>query len=340
MSAAVSTGIRVDHVSATHVAARTARAVATAIGLPAPLPDRAAVIASELASNLDKHTSGGSLYVQRLLLGTGIDISAVDRGPGMADIDRCLTDGHTTTGTLGVGLGAVRRMATDFSVSSVLGEGTLLSARVRVPDDEAGSGQDHHLDLGHLVLPAEGEEHSGDLLAATRTGSGEWTMLLVDGLGHGSAAAEAALTAERAFRSDPTRPLPLLMTSLHHALRRTRGSAVALVRLHARAVSFCGIGNINAVVQTGTRTHHLMSAPGVAGLRAAHPSQHDLPAQPGDIVVVHSDGLDNAWMLRPPALPHTAAQLIAARLFRDHRRPADDASVLVARLPASPEPRS
>ncbi len=330
MSAAVTTSIPVDHVSAAHAAARTARGVATAIDLPAPLPDRAAVIASELAGNLDKHAWDGTVYVQPLLLGTGVDVTAVDRGPGMSDVDLCLADGHTTTGTLGVGLGAVRRMAGEFAISSVPGEGTLVSARVRAPGGDPG------LDLGHLVLPADGEEHSGDVLAASQTGTGEWTLLLADGLGHGLAAAEAAVEAELAFHRDPARPLPQLMTALHAALRHTRGAAVVLVRVRAGVVGFCGTGNISAVVLTGTHNRHLLSAPGVVGLHAGRPGHQDMPVPPGSTVVVHSDGLDNGWQLGPPAAPGTSAQLLAARLFRDHRRPADDAAVLVVRVPEPP----
>ncbi|QFU86636.1 SpoIIE family protein phosphatase [Amycolatopsis sp. YIM 10] len=331
MNAPGTTQIPVDHVSAAHVAARTARTAATVIGLPGPLPDRAAVVASELASNLDKHAWDGAVYVQPLLLGTGIDVTAVDRGPGMADPDRCLTDGHTTTGTLGVGLGAVRRMATEFVISSAPGDGTLVSARLRAPNDPARA----RLDLGHFVLPAEGEVRSGDLAAAAETATGEWTLLLADGLGHGAPAADAAAAAEQAFRRDPARPLPVLMSALHTELRHTRGAAVVLARLSSRGVSFCGTGNISGVVLTGTRNHHLLSAPGVVGLRAGRPHQHDVPALPGSTLVLHTDGLDHHWLLGPPAPPHPSAQLVAARLLRDHRVPADDAGVLVARLPES-----
>lgn len=324
----MSTPIPVDHVSATHVAAKTARAVATAIGLPDPLPDRAAVVASELAGNLDKHAWNGTVYIQPLLLGAGVDVTAVDRGPGMADVDYCLTDGHTTTGTLGVGLGAVRRMATDFAISSAPEDGTLVSARLRPAGETAA-----RLDLGHLVVAADGEEHSGDVLAVAETAAGEWTLLLADGLGHGSPAAEAALTAELAFHRDPAGPLPRLMTALHEALRHTRGAAVALVRVCPAAVSFCGVGNVSTVVLTGVRNHHLLSAPGVAGLRAGTPVQQDLPVPPGSTVVLHSDGLDNRWLLGPPGTLGASAQLAAARLLRDHRLRTDDAGVLVARLP-------
>ncbi|WP_349345176.1 ATP-binding protein [Streptomyces rapamycinicus] len=127
--------VRVDHRSAVHLAAEAAREVARACGLPGALPDQAAVIASELATNLDKHANDGTLYVQPLPLGHGVEILAADRGPGMHDPERCLTDGYTTSGTLGVGLGAVKRMATHFQMRSADGThaGTWACARLTAP---------------------------------------------------------------------------------------------------------------------------------------------------------------------------------------------------------------
>lgn len=316
--------IRIDHVSAVHVAARAAKWLAADLGLPAALPDRAAVVASELASNLDKHAERGTVYVHPLLQGTGVEITAVDHGPGMTDLQHCLADGNTTTGTLGVGLGAVRRMATEFVVTTAP-DGTLASARVRAPDEVRG-----HLDVAHLVLPVPGEERSGDVAAIAETDDGG-TLLLVDGLGHGPEAADAACAAERAFHRDPTRPLPELMTALHQALRHTRGAAVAALRLRSGAASFSGVGNITAAVLTNGHARHLPSRPGVVGLRTDTPGRHDLAVPPGSTIVLHTDGVDSRWLLESPTRATLPPPLLAAGLIRDHRHLRDDAGVLVAR---------
>ncbi|MFE9751677.1 SpoIIE family protein phosphatase [Saccharothrix saharensis] len=317
--------IRIDHASAVHVAARTAKWLAADLGLPAALPDRAAVVASELASNLDKHAKRGTVYVHPLLQGTGVEITAVDHGPGMTDLQHCLADGNTTTGTLGVGLGAIRRMASEFVVTTAP-DGTLASARIRAPDDSRGG----HLDIAHLVLPVPGEERSGDVAAIAETDDGG-TLLLVDGLGHGPAAADAACAAERAFHRDPTRPLPELMTALHQALRHTRGAAVAVLRLRSGTASFWGVGNITAAVLTDGHARQLPSRPGVAGLRMDPSGRHDLAVPPGSTIVLHSDGVDCRWLLDSPTRATLPPQLLAAGLIRDHRHLRDDAGVLVAR---------
>ncbi len=331
MTAPSTREIRIDHVSAVHVAARTARALATEIGLPGVLPELAAVIASELASNLDKHADDGTIHIQPLLLGTGVEITSCDRGPGMADLRRCLTDGHTTTGTLGVGLGAVRRMSTEFLITTTPGVGTLATASLRAP----GEPDQPDVETGYGVLPADTEQHSGDAVAVHHD-EDVTTLLLVDGLGHGEPAAEAALTATDVFHHDPTRPVRDAVEALHRGIRHTRGAAAAVVRVERDRLSFCGVGNITTVVLSGARDRHLLSRPGVVGLRVDRPTVQEIDLPAGGTVVLHSDGITNHWLLDAPGHTAQPPPLLTARLLRDHRNHHDDAAVLAARFGTCP----
>ncbi|OZM71199.1 hypothetical protein CFN78_22145 [Amycolatopsis antarctica] len=328
--APLSRHIPITHVSAVHRAAQTARSVAFELGLPSALPDQAAVIASELASNLEKHAGGGEVYVQPALGAHGVEILAADAGPGMDDLARCLADGHTTTGTLGAGLGAVLRMATDFDVHTVPGEGTLAVARVLVPrgrnEPPYGNGR-----LGYLRLAAPGEEVSGDTLALAADGE-EHTLLMVDGLGHGPDAAEAARAAAAVFAGDPHRPLPALLSAVNAGIRHTRGAAAAVLRVRPGLASFCGVGNVNAVLITGGRTRHLLSQPGIVGRGAVKPLVRPLDLEPDAIAVLHTDGVDARWSLGAGPGPALAPALLAARLMHRHRRSRDDATVLALRV--------
>jgi anti-sigma regulatory factor (Ser/Thr protein kinase) len=318
--------LHVDHESAVHVAARTARTVAQEAGLPGALPDRAAVIASELASNLDKHAGGGSIFVQALLTGPGVEVVATDRGPGMADIASCMTDGHTTTGTLGVGLGAVRRMATDFAVHSTVHHGTLISARLLAP----GLKPETHRRLGYLCVPADGQQVSGDSTAVHVDSA--TTVLVVDGLGHGPAAAEAAQAAVRIFERDPSSPLPTMITSMHHGLRLTRGAAIALMRISGDSAQFCGVGNVRASVLSPGGHRPLMSRPGVVGARSITPQVREVPLADDSTVVLYTDGLQPHWPAHStPMRLGLWPALLAASLVHDHRLAHDDATVVVAR---------
>ncbi|MFF8606794.1 SpoIIE family protein phosphatase [Streptomyces sp. NPDC015346] len=315
--------VPIDHYSAVHLAATHAREMAVRCGMEASWPDQAAAVASELASNLDKHAADGIVYLQPLPMGEGLEILAVDRGPGMAELQRCLTDGYTTTGTLGTGLGAVGRVATDFVIRTQVPEGTVASARVSAVGRTTASG------TGMVCLPADGEEECGDGCALFETG-GRLTAAVVDGLGHGEAAARATRTALQVFRDTSEQPLPDIMRSLHRSLRHTRGAAVGLIRLLPGSVEFCGVGNIRLCLLS---VHHvrrrLDGRPGVVGWNLPTPQVQNAPVEPGEVLLAHSDGIESRWSHDPsPFLLRLPAELLPAALAHRHRRSRDDATAL------------
>ncbi|MDK1471966.1 SpoIIE family protein phosphatase [Streptomyces sp. 549] len=333
--------VRIDHSSAVHVAASAARALAERCALPGALPHKAAVLASELATNIDKHAKDGTLYLRRLPLGGGLEITAVDRGPGIPDVAAAFTDGYTTTATLGSGLGAIRRMATDFTLRTESGTGTLACARLSPPEQAAAARQE----LGAVCLPAEAEEHCGDACAAADTGDSR-TVIVVDGLGHGPQAAEAAQCALRAFHRVPESTLPDILTTVHRSLRHTRGAAAGVLRLRAGQAEYAGIGNVRALVLTRTEARHrLTGQPGVLGLTMPAPRVHRIPLTPDSTAVLHSDGICPRWAHLPsPFLLRLPPSLLAAAVAHGHRRTRDDATVLTVRprhVPPTPQtPRS
>ncbi|HET6860561.1 MAG TPA: SpoIIE family protein phosphatase [Streptomyces sp.] len=320
--------VRIDHSSAVQLSADLARSLAEDCRLPGAMPDRAAVLASELASNVDKHARRGALYLQPLPLGLGLEILAADNGPGMPELQRCLADGYTTTGTLGAGLGAVGRMASDLTIRTQAGVGTLVCARLALP------GQPHPVaqGVGFLCLPAEGEEECGDTGGIVEH-DGVRTAIVVDGLGHGPQAAEAAQIALRSFRTAAQQPLPHILTALHRSLRHTRGAAVGLLRLHTQEAHYCGIGNVRALALSPDGVHHrLTGQPGVVGWRMPAPRTHRIPLPSGTTAVLHSDGINPRWAHAPSRfLLRLPPPVLAAAVAHDHRVSRDDATVLAVK---------
>ncbi|WP_282791926.1 SpoIIE family protein phosphatase [Streptomyces sp. CC224B] len=325
--------VPIDHFSAVHLAAATARAVAERCGLPGALPDQAAVVASELASNIAKHATGGSLYLQPLTYGEGMEVIAVDRGPGMRELERCLTDGYTTTNTLGAGLGAIGRIATTLTIRTRSGTGTLVCARLA----PRGRTADAERPLASLCLPADGEEHCGDAVAVALTDRGP-TALVVDGLGHGSEAAEAARAAVRCFRRAPDADLPDLFTAANRALRHSRGAALAVLRLADTTASYCGVGNVRAVLLSPDDvTHQLTGQPGVVGWNMPPPQVRRLSTPAGTTAVLHTDGLDHRWSRAPePFLLRLPPPLLAAALVHGFRSSRDDTTAVAVKTPLRP----
>ena len=121
--------IPVHEASQVGEARRHAVRIAERVGLNENDRGKVAIIATELANNLVRHggAAGHGEIALRLLAhaeGNGVEILALDKGPGMADVGRCLQDGYSTGGTAGHGLGAVKRLVNEFDLDTHPGKGT------------------------------------------------------------------------------------------------------------------------------------------------------------------------------------------------------------------------
>lgn len=291
---------------------------------------RISVIGTELATNLVKHASGGLVLIGPESAGaSALEIIALDSGPGIADVARALRDGHSTTATSGTGLGAVSRMADFFDLYSARGAGTSVLARVtnREQKSEAAG-------LGGISVPVRNEQVNGDGWEWTRD-DGTLTIMLVDGLGHGLPAHEAATAARDAFRKSKGPPAAKLQT-IHDALRSTRGAAVAIAELRSTdaTMRFAGVGNISATMIDPAARRSAVSVYGIVGHEVRQFREFSYPWSRQSCLIMHSDGLTTRWDLDryPGLLTHDPA-LIAGVLWKDHRRQNDDSTVFVARTP-------
>ncbi|HUQ55006.1 ATP-binding SpoIIE family protein phosphatase [Lentzea sp.] len=312
---------------------RTATALTQRLGFTANRTAEVGLAVTEIGTNLHKHARQGVVLI-RTVRGerdAAVEVVAVDRGPGIGDIALAWQDGQSTTGTLGVGLGAVARLATSCSMTSRLGSGTALVARfapTKVWTPEWGVES-----AAGITRPINGEEVCGDAYAFCR-GADRMTLMMCDGSGHGPLAAAASDTAVRLFRDLAPMPPDQLVTRLHQALRGTRGGAVAVadIDLVARTVRYCGLGNIAGAVLAGDRKQGMISVPGVAGHQARTIRAFDYPLPDRAVVALHSDGLTERWGVDFGAdLVQDEPVLIATTLLREAGVRNDDASVLVAR---------
>ena len=311
-------------------ARRAAVEMAKALGLSETQGGKVALAVTEAATNIVKHAGSGRILLAPLVRGAavGLEILALDRGPGIADVGASLRDGYSTAGSMGSGLGALSRLSPSFDLYSQPGRGTALRLEVWAnsstpPEDE--------LQLGAVCLPKKGEEVSGDgwLLEA----SGDYrTVLVVDGLGHGPNAARAAHAATDAFAAHTTATPAALMQICHDALAATRGAAGAAARVAPakKHGSFAGVGNIACRVETTGERRQLVSHSGTLGhvMRRVQEFAFDFPT--GALLILHSDGLGTHWSSEDyPGLLSKHAGLIAGVLYRDHERGRDDVTVVV-----------
>jgi anti-sigma regulatory factor (Ser/Thr protein kinase) len=323
---------RVEASATASAARRTAERLAAQVGLPEKKTADLSIVTAEAAGNLVKHADEGMLLVRpvRTEEQAGVEIVAIDNGPGMADLARSVGDGHSTAGTLGIGLGAIVRQSSWSDMHSVPGKGTVLVAQVWA------SAPPPPVWAAGLTRPLTGEPMSGDALAV-RVAGGRHQVLMCDGLGHGGLAAAAAHEAVHAFADAPPSEPAAMVELLHRRLNHTRGAALAVAELDPQAglVRYAGLGNISGtVLQLGGGRRGMVSLPGIAGHQRRQIRQYDYPIDRDAVVLMHSDGVVDRWKpAEYPGLLTRSPVVIAATVLRDAGVRRDDAGVLVARLP-------
>lgn len=321
-------------------ARRGAVDLAKSLGFAEGRIGQVAIIATELATNLVKHGEGGELLVGAFedSSGEGLDCIALDKGPGMGDVAASLRDGFSTAGSAGTGLGAVVRQASLTDIYSGPGAGTAVLARIlKSAVKPVDSAPEPDRVVGAVCIPLPTEVACGDGWCARPHPDGGETLVVVDGLGHGALAADAAFAALGVFLQAHASPPAELLQRMHVALKPTRGAAIGIARLDTRRseIRFCGVGNTAATMMADGRVQRMVSHPGTVGhvLKRVQTFNYAFDAPP--TLVMSSDGLASWSLDAYPGLWTHHPSLIAAVLFRDHWRKRDDITVVVSTVQRS-----
>jgi anti-sigma regulatory factor (Ser/Thr protein kinase) len=317
-------------------ARRAVAVLAARHGLDEEDAGRAALVATEICSNLVKHGGGGELLAQPLERGDarGVGLIGLDKGPGIADVAKCLRDGFSTGGSPGTGLGAINRMSQLFDVYSQPGHGTAVVAQLW-----AGGRAPHgaQLEISSIVVPAPNEIECGDTWCYVERAGGALVMG-VDGLGHGIGAAQASALACEVFMTEKTRSPGAVLERIHANLRSTRGAAAIVMAAdwERGELLAAGIGNLVAALLDGTAMKRIPSYNGIVGHARPRIRELSYPLGPAATLVFHSDGLSTSWQPeRYPGLMQHSCAAIAGVLYRDCKRGRDDSMVVALRRTTS-----
>jgi anti-sigma regulatory factor (Ser/Thr protein kinase) len=315
-------------------AGEAGRMFAVSLGFPDEHCEEIALAVTELASNLIRHASRGTITIGAVDESgrSGIEIKSVDHGPGISDPEQAITDGYSTAGGLGLGLGTVNRPMDELEI---------------YPGPEGGL----HITCRRWIRPRSIPTAPGALAfgAATRS----WRKLpenggafifkrwerralagVIDGLGHGPLAQRASQTARQYIEQHFDQPLESLFRGVGRACRATRGVVMALARfdLARQKLMVAGIGNIAVRLPGGPRPLHLIIRRGVVGLNAPDPVPAEFPWTPASLLIMHSDGACADWDWSDFSdLAREAPAIIARRLLSKLGRTDDDATVIVVR---------
>ncbi|MCB9684971.1 MAG: SpoIIE family protein phosphatase [Alphaproteobacteria bacterium] len=312
------------------IARERVRQVASEAGFGREGIEELALLVSELAQNqLDHARSTGVISVEPIRRAgvSGVEIVASDRGPGIAHPADAVA-GMVVPRGLGAGLPSVRRLASELDLAVVQGEGTQIRARRFV-----GPAPRHPevACLGRGMVDPCGDR------SWVRRSDGALLLAVLDGVGHGAPAREAADRGVAALEASSSTDPVALLHAIDDACGGTRGVAASIARwnVQARTVEVAGVGNVAAhLYAPGQAPRALLPTPGVLGVRSPRrvTAARTFPLADRSVLIVHTDGLSSRTVMDPAGeglfrSPVRVADLLMSRGAKAH----DDVLVLVVR---------
>lgn len=201
----------------------------------------------------------------------------------------------------------------------------------------------------HAAIPIEwavagrafpGERESGDNHVVAPFAEGV-LIAVIDGLGHGPEAAEAAGIAAATLRLEPHDTVPNLMQRCHAALRKTRGAVLTIASIDAATsvMSWLAVGNVEGVLYRAVRPgrperESILHRGGVVGYQMPSLRATMLSIARGDTLIFMTDGISSDFSPESPLDGHP--QRIADAILNRYGKQSDDALVLVARYLGCP----
>ncbi|MQY31460.1 SpoIIE family protein phosphatase [Nocardia aurantia] len=181
-----------------------------------------------------------------------------------------------------------------------------------------------------------GQRDSGDRAVVLDAGGGSVLFAVLDGLGHGSAAADAAARAVQVLAENRGEPLDVLMLMCHRAMSETRGAAVSLAMFTAGdRLQWLGVGNVESrVVAAGpgkpvVRATALLTGGIVGYLLPPNLQTQTVAVRPGDLLLMCTDGIVDEYVEAIDMASSTAD--ITEAIVSVHAKDTDDALALAAR---------
>jgi anti-sigma regulatory factor (Ser/Thr protein kinase) len=189
-------------------ARRAACELARTLGFNETITGEVAIVVTEAGTNIHKYAHSGEILLRKALRhdgAVGIEILALDQGPGIPHLSRCMQDGQSTGTSYGIGLGTMARLADQFDIYTAAGQGTVICLSFWCkPDAGMASGRD----IGIVCLPVPGATPGGVAWRIRREGS-EAAGVLSNGPDNGPL---PAMASDPAFVALVHGPLTIMHT--------------------------------------------------------------------------------------------------------------------------------
>ncbi|WP_019584055.1 ATP-binding protein [Thioalkalivibrio sp. ALE16] len=313
------------------------RAVSRRMGFSEAAREHMELACKEMVTNQVKYAGGAGLVQiwETTRPAPAVDLFAMDFGPGIPNLPAALEDGYTTSGTMGKGLGAIRRLAHESEFYTIPNgvapeapwHGTAIWARFHPQAPKAAA----PFQAGQFLRAYQDGPYNGDCLDLDQAGS-RLRWLHMDGLGHGAEAHDAVSGSCQASRLESD--LQETLGDLSKRLRGGRGAVALAGEVDAAQVQarVCGVGDMNAYLICNGEKRNVTFSPGVLGHAHRSFDETEMAFPAHALLMTCSDGIRRTWTLGSfPSLWRLHPQLIALLLGQVLGRGNDDKSLLVIR---------
>lgn len=278
----------------------------------------------------------------------GIEIVISDTGPGIADVDLALTDGYSTSNSLGLGLGAIRRLADEFEIKSQTREktnnksGTTIYFRKQINSHQSKSIKFNQLQnkrytkkkwiIAGKTLARQGSHLNGD--GFTWIEKEDFILIaVIDGLGHGYNAHLAAKLSIQFINKNYYFTPIRLMEQLHKELSKTVGAQVMIMKINKieSCAEYVSVGNIRGFHIRRHNALSLLTKDGIVGRHLPNLQSQTFFLTETSSIIIHTDGISRAWLSRVKTVNiyRYGAHNLVNDLIKLYRKKADDCTVVI-----------
>jgi anti-sigma regulatory factor (Ser/Thr protein kinase) len=284
------------------------------------------IVITEISKNIIKHSSSGKLSIS---FGEGEEkgVYIVAENPtDNQDTAKIFDDGYSTADSLGIGLGAVKRLLTDVEVKVEDGKFILTGKKI------FSEKKDSVIQTSVYSRPKPGFKNNGDAYFIKRYEDSAM-VAVVDGIGHGDKASEASKIAVKVIEDKFRDELDQMVLTIHRKLHGSRGCVIGIVRMNKEGkIEYLGVGNIRTQIYTTERYKRLVSFDGLLGSNIRTLRTDRLALSTPCLIVLHSDGV-SSFNFDDRRIVYRPVMEITKEAFEQHKKSSDDATLLIARIP-------
>ncbi|MBN1694421.1 SpoIIE family protein phosphatase [candidate division WOR-3 bacterium] len=284
------------------------------------------IVITEISKNIIKHSSSGKLSIS---FGEdeekGVYIVA-ENPTNNHNTTEIFDDGYSTANTLGIGLGAVKRLLTDVKVKVEDGKFILTGKKI------FSEKKDNIIQTSVYSRPKPGFKSNGDAYFIKRY-EDYAVVAVVDGIGHGDKASEASSIALKVIEDQFKDELEQVVLTIHRRLHGSRGCVIGIVRMSKEGkIEYLGVGNIRTQIYTPEMYKRLVSFDGLLGSNIRTLRTDHLTLSRPCLIVLHSDGV-TSFNFEDKRIVYRPVMEVAKESFEKYKKSSDDATLLIARVP-------